>query len=121
MVQRLQNPPHDPNEESQMSRILTLAAAIALALAAGCDRNSSTPPSPKTDTQSSTPAPAAAMGATTSSRNNGAGNSEDNRNGANPHQEQVDPNHAPQRRDFNNNESGAGPKSSETQPRVGNR
>jgi hypothetical protein len=53
--------------------------------------------------------------------NNGSGNSEDNRNGANPHQQQVDPNQAEQRRDFQQSGDSAGPKSPANEPMTRNK
>lgn len=100
-------------------KLLTFAAAISLAAAiAGCDRNRPAPtPAPKTAGTG-----ASAAGApVTSSVNNGQGNREDNRNGSNPQQGQVDPNHAEQRRDFQQSGDSAGPKSPETAPMTRNK
>ena len=101
-------------------KLLTLAAALALAAAAGCDRNRPTPvPTPKTN--AAAPASSGASAPVTSSVNNGAGNREDHRNGANPVQGQVDPNHAEQRRDFQQSGDAAGPTSADTAPTVRNK
>jgi len=84
-------------------KLLALGIAISLAAAAGCDRRPTTPPSPKTDSVSQAQ-PAAAGSSTT----------------LNPVQGQVDPKQADQHRDFRNNEDGAGPRSSDTQPTTKN-
>jgi ABC-type phosphate transport system substrate-binding protein len=96
---------------------LALAAALAAA-AAGCDRRETTPPSPKTDSVSQT-SPAAA-GSSTTPANIGAPSAAEKREGANPVQGQVDPKHADQHRDFQNNNDGAGPRSPDTQPTMKN-
>lgn len=100
-------------------KLLTLAAAVLLATGAtGCDRNRPAPvPTPKT---SAAPASAGDSAPVTSSANNGAGNREDARNGSNPVQGQVDPNHAEQRSQFHQSGDAAGPKSSATAPNVHN-
>lgn len=103
-------------------KVWTLAMVAALAVvAAGCDRNSSpraTSPAAGASDRSDGAAGAARVG---SSANAGAGNREDNRNGANPQQGQVDPNHAEQRRDFQREGDASGPQSADAQPRMGNR
>ena len=101
-------------------KLLTLAAALALAAAAaGCDRNRPAPlPTPKTN---AAPASSGASAPVRSSVNNGAGNQEDHRNGSNPVQQQVDPNQAEQRRDFQQSGDAAGPKSAETAPTIRNK
>jgi hypothetical protein len=96
---------------------LALAAALAAA-AAGCDRRETIPPSPKTDSVSRV-SPAAA-GSTTTPANAGNPTTAEKRDGANPTQGQVDPKHADQQRDFQSNNDGAGPKSSDTQPTMRN-
>lgn len=107
-------------------KLLTLAAAISLAAAlAGCGRNTPNPtPAPKTS--AATPATPSTSGAggsapVQSSVNNGAGNREDNRNGGNPVSQQIDPNHANQHRDFQENGDAAGPKSADTAPMTRNK
>lgn len=101
-------------------KLLTLAAAVSLAIgAAGCDRNGPAPvPAPKTSTAA--PASGGASAPVTSSANNGDGNREDARNGSNPVQGEVDPNHAEQRRQFHQSGDEAGPKSADTAPNVHN-
>lgn len=102
-------------------KLTVLALAVTLGLAAGCDRNKpTTPPSPKTDSTSSiAPSPAAGGSAPVpSSANNGSGNRADGRNGANPHSQQVDPNSAVQRRDFESSNDGGGPQSADAAPRT---
>src|SRR5690242_4133554 len=107
-------------------RLLTLAAAVSLAagLAAGCDRNApNRTPAPKTSAAPSG-SPSSSAGASApvrSSVNNGSGNGEDNRNGSNPVQGQVDPNHAEQHRDFQQSGDAAGPKSTDTAPMTRNK
>ncbi len=96
--------------------MLVLAAAVALM--AGCNRNTTTPPSPKTD--SSSVVPQAAAGSSTSPANTPAPSASEKREGSNPTQGQVDPKHANQQRDFQSNEDGAGPRSSDTQPTTKN-
>lgn len=97
---------------------LTLLAVVALATAAGCNRDRPAPvPTPKT---SAAPASGGASAPVRSSANNGAGNREDARNGSNPVQGQVDPNHAEQRRQFHQSGDAAGPKSPATAPNVHN-
>ena len=93
-------------------KLLALGIAISLAAAAGCDRRPTTPPSPKTDSVSQ--AQAAAAGSSTTPANTGVPTSAD------PVQGQVDPKQADQHRDFRNNEDGAGPRSSDTQPTTKN-
>ena len=103
-------------------KLLTLAAAISAALVlAACDRNAPSPtPTPKTSA-----APAAGSAGSTapvrSSANDGAGNREDNRNGANPQQGQVDPHQAEQHRDFQQSGDAAGPNSADTAPTMRNK
>ena len=99
-------------------RIVILAAAVSLALAAGCDRTPNTPPSPRTDNVSS--APSAAAGSSTTPANTGTPTTADKKQGSNPVQQQVDPKHADQHRDFKHPNEGAGPKSSDTQPTMKN-
>ena len=99
-------------------RIVILAAAVSLALAAGCDRTPNTPPSPRTDNVSS--APSAAAGSSTTPANTGTPTTADKKQGSNPVQQQVDPTHADQHRDFKHPNEGAGPKSSDTQPTMKN-
>lgn len=103
-------------------KLLTLAAAISLAAAlAGCNRNAPTPtPAPKTS--AATPSSGAGGSAPVqSSVNSGAGQREDNRNGGNPVSQQIDPNQAEQRRDFQRNGDAAGPKSPDTAPMTRNK
>jgi hypothetical protein len=96
-----------------------LLLALPLALAAGCDRNRpTTPPSPKTDSVSQ--ASPAAAGSTTTPANAGNPTSAEKKEGANPTQGQIDPKHADQHRDFQENTDGAGPRSSDTQPTMKN-
>ncbi len=95
-----------------------LALAAAVVLMAACNRNTTTPPSPKTD--SSSVVPQAAAGSSTSPANTPAPSAGEKREGSNPTQGQVDPKHANQRRDFQSNEDGAGPRSSDTQPTTKN-
>jgi len=102
-------------------KLLALGIAISLAAAAGCDRRPTTPPSPKTDSVSQ--AQPAAAGSSTTPANTGVPTTADKRDGgdgANPVQGQVDPKQADQHRDFRNNEDGAGPRSSDTQPTTKN-
>ena len=103
-------------------KVLTFAVAISLAAAlAGCNRNApGQVPAPKTSAATSS-GPAGDSAPVRSSANSGAGNSADNRNGANPHQEQVDPNHAEQRRDFQQSGDAAGPKSPDAAPMTRNK
>ena len=104
-------------------RLLTLVAALSLAFAAGCDRNSTPTPSPKTDSQSSLPSAAAGSSTTSSGTTSSSAakpSTEDKRNGGNPQQGQVDPAHANQHRDFQQNGDQAGPKSSDTAPTTKN-
>lgn len=103
-------------------KVLTLAVAISLAAAlAGCNRNApGQVPAPKTSAATSSSA-AGDSAPVRSSANSGAGNSADNRNGANPHQQQVDPNQAEQRRDFQQSGDAAGPKSSGAAPTTRNK
>lgn len=97
----------------------TLALAAALAAgAAGCDRRETPAPSPKTDSVSQ--ATPAAAGSTTTPANAGNPTTAEKNEGANPTQGQVDPKQADQHRDFQNNNDGAGPRSSETQPTMKN-
>jgi len=103
-------------------RVLTLIAALSLAFAAGCDRNATPTPSPKADATPSTPSAAGGSttaSGTTSSVNNGPAGG-DKRKGANPQQGQVDPAHADQHRDFQQNGDQAGPKSPDTAPTMKN-
>jgi hypothetical protein len=99
-------------------KLLALGIAISLAAAAGCDRRPTTPPSPKTDSVSQ--AQPAAAGSSTTPANTGVPTTADKRDGVNPVQGQVDPKQADQHRDFRNNEDGAGPRSSDTQPTTKN-
>jgi hypothetical protein len=99
-------------------KLCTLAIALAALLAAGCDRNTTTTPSPKTDTSSVVPQAAAGSSATPA--NAGAPSTSEKREGSNPTQGQVDPKHASQQRDFQSNEDGNGPRSSDTQPTTRN-
>lgn len=101
-------------------KLLTLVAAISLAAAiAGCDRNRPAPtPTPKT---AGTPGAVGGSAPVTSSVNDGQGNREDNRNGSNPVSQQVDPNHADQRRDFQTSGDSTGPKSADTAPMTRNK
>jgi hypothetical protein len=105
-----------------MMKLPILVAAVSLAFAAGCDRNTTRAPSPKADSTSS--APSAASGATTSSGTTSSSaakpSTEDKRNGGNPQQGQVDPAHANQHRDFQQNGDQAGPKSPDTAPTMKN-
>jgi hypothetical protein len=109
-------------------KVLTLAAAISLAAAlAACDRNRPAPtPAPKTSAATPSPATGSPSGAgasapVQSSVNNGAGNSEDNRNSGAPVSQQVDPNDADQHRDFQQSGDSAGPKSPDTAPMTRNK
>jgi len=104
--------------ENRPMKLLTLAFAISLAAAAGCDRRPTTPPSPKTDSVS--PAPQAGAGSSTTPANTGVPTTGERREGENPVQGQIDPKHADQHRDFQNNEDRAGPRSSDTQPTMKN-
>lgn len=97
---------------------LVLGVAISLIAVAGCQRRETTPPSPKTDSVSQ--AQPAAAGSSTTPANTGVPTTGDKRDGANPVQGQVDPKHADQHRDFQSNEDGAGPRSSDTQPTMKN-
>ena len=99
-------------------KLCTLALAIAAVFAAGCDRNTTTTPSPKTDTSSAVPQ--AAAGSSTTSSSTGTPSMSEKREGSNPTQGQVDPKHANQQRDFQSNEDGKGPRSSDTQPTTKN-
>ena len=100
-------------------RVLTLGLAITLALATtACDRRPTTPPSPKTDNVSQ--APQAGTGSTTTPANVGNPTSGEKQRGDNPVSQPVDPNHADQRRDFQNNNDGAGPRSNDTRPTMKN-
>ena len=99
-------------------RLLTLGLALSFALVGGCDRRPTTPPSPKTDSVSQ--ASPAAAGSTTTPANAGNPTNAEKRDGANPVQGQVDPKHADQHRDFQNNGDRAGPRSSDTQPTMKN-
>ena len=99
-------------------KLLTLGLALSFALVGGCDRRPTTPPSPKTDSVSQ--ANQAAAGSTTTPANAGNPTNAEKKDGANPVQGQVDPKHADQHRDFQNNGQGAGPKSSDTQPTMKN-
>jgi hypothetical protein len=104
-------------------RLLTLVAALSLAFAAGCDRNANRTPSPKTDSQSSLPSAAAGSSTTssgTTSSSEAKPSTEEKRNGGNPQQGQVDPAHADQHRDFQQNGDQAGPKSPDTAPTMKN-
>ena len=95
-------------------RLLTLVAALSLAFAAGCDRNANKTPSPKTDTSSS------AAGATATPANAGTPTAAEKREGSNPQQGQVDPKHAEQQRDFQQDGDKAGPKNPDAAPATKN-
>jgi hypothetical protein len=99
-------------------KLCTLVLALAAALVAGCDRNTTTTPSPKTDTSSAVPQAAAGSSATSSST--GSPTAAEKREGSNPTQGQIDPKHAEQQRDFQSNEDGKGPRSSDAQPTTRN-
>ena len=99
-------------------KLLAVGIAISLAALAGCDRRPTTPLSPKTDSVSQ--AQQAGAGSSTTPANAGNPTTGDKREGANPVQGQVDPKHADQHRDFQNNEDGAGPRSSDTKPTMKN-
>ncbi|HET7365951.1 MAG TPA: hypothetical protein VFJ70_20440 [Burkholderiales bacterium] len=99
-------------------KLLALGIAVSLAALAGCERRPMTPPSPKTDSVSQ--APPAAAGSTTTPANAGIPTTAEKKEGGNPVQGQVDPKHAEQHRDFQNDSDGAGPRSSDTQPTIKN-
>src|SRR4051812_36069957 len=99
-------------------KLLMLGLAVSFALAGGCDRRPTTPPSPKTDSVSQ--ANQAGAGSTATPANAGNPTNAEKKDGANPVQGQVDPKHADQHRDFQNNGQGAGPKSSDPQPTMKN-
>jgi len=99
-------------------KLCALTLAVTAALLAGCDRNTTTTPSPKTDISSTVPQ--AAAGSSTTSSSTGTPSSSEKREGSNPTQGQVDPKHADQQRDFQSNEDGKGPRSSDTQPTTKN-
>ncbi|HZD21181.1 MAG TPA: hypothetical protein VE325_10960 [Burkholderiales bacterium] len=101
-----------------MKKFFAIGIAVSLVALAGCDRRPTTPPSPKTDSVSQ--APQAGAGSSTTPANAGIPTTGDKREGANPVQGQVDPKHADQHRDFQNNGDGAGPRSSDTQPTIKN-
>jgi hypothetical protein len=101
-----------------MKKLFAIGIAVSLVALAGCDRRPTTPPSPKTDSVSA--APQAGAGSSTTPANAGIPTTGDKREGANPVQGQVDPKHADQHRDFQNNGDGAGPRSSDTQPTIKN-
>jgi hypothetical protein len=101
-----------------MKKLFAIGIAVSLVALAGCDRRPTTPPSPKTDSVSQ--APQAGAGSSTTPANAGIPTTGDKREGANPVQGQVDPKHADQHRDFQNNGDGAGPRSSDTQPTIKN-
>jgi hypothetical protein len=101
-----------------MKKLFAIGIAVSLVALAGCDRRPTTPPSPKTDNVSA--APQAGAGSSTTPANAGIPTTGDKREGANPVQGQVDPKHADQHRDFQNNGDGAGPRSSDTQPTIKN-
>ena len=100
-------------------KVLTLGLALTLALATtACDRRPTTPPSPKTDSVSQ--AQQAGAGSSTTPANVGNPTSGEKRRGDNPVSGQVDPSHADQHRDFQNNNDGAGPRSNDTRPTMKN-
>jgi len=98
-------------------KLCTFALAISLALVGGCNRNTTTPPSPKTD--SSSVVPQAAAGSSTTPANVGTPSASE-RSGSNPVQQQVDPKHADQHRDFQQRGDEAGPRSNDTKPTMKN-
>jgi hypothetical protein len=104
--------------EDRQMKLLALAFAVSLVAAAGCERRPITPPSPKTDSVSQ--AQQAGAGSSATPANAGNPTSGEKRDGANPVQGQVDPKHADQHRDFQSNNDGAGPRSSDTQPTTKN-
>ena len=99
-------------------KLLALGIAISFAALAGCDRRPTTPPSPKTDSVSQ--AQPAAAGSSTTPANAGIPTTGEKKDGGNPVSQQIDPKHADQHRDFQNNEDRAGPRSSDTQPTMKN-
>jgi len=100
-------------------KVLTLGLAIMLALATtACDRRPTTPPSPKTDNVSQ--APQAGAGSSTTPANLGNPTSGEKQRGDIPVSQQVDPSHADQHRDFQNNNDAAGPRSNDTRPTMKN-
>ena len=99
-------------------KLLALGIAISLAGLTGCDRRPMTPPSPKTDSVSQ--AQQAGAGSTTTPANAGNPTTGEKRDGGNPVSQQVDPRHAEQHRDFQSNDDGAGPRSSDTKPTMKN-
>ncbi len=97
-------------------RLLITCVAAALALAA-CGRDDRPKTAPASGGSTATP-PAQSQSTTpTTPANVGQPSTAEKREGANPQQQQVDPKEAAQRRDFQHNEDGAGPKSAETAPR----
>lgn len=99
-------------------KLLALGIAVSLAALAGCDRRPTTPPSPKTDSVSQ--AQQAGAGSSTTPANAGNPTTQEKRQDGNPVSQQIDPRHADQQRDFQNNEDGAGPRSSDTNPTMKN-
>jgi len=93
-------------------RFPVLAAAIAAFSLAACGDQ---PPQPRV-----TPQPAAS-GATSapSTTPSSPATAQEQKDGANPVQQQVDPKEAAQRRDFQHPREGEGPTSPETQPKPG--
>src|SRR5689334_10276508 len=106
-----------PTEIAKM-KLLAIGIAISLVALAGCERRPTTPPSPKTDSVSQ--AQPAGAGSSTTPANMGAPTAGEKRDGGNPVSQQIDPRHADQHRDFQNNEDGAGPRSSDTKPTMKN-
>ena len=87
-------------------RFLTLIFAAALALVAGCDKG----PEPRAATPPQG-ANASAGSSTTTPANMGQSSSKEQKDGANPVQQQVDPKETVQHRDFQQRGDNAGPKS----------
>ena len=103
----------------KITQLCAVVAALGLLTACGNDdaapKNQASP--------SANPGASAGSSATTKTTPvdiGQAGSLSEKKEGANPQQGQVDPKHAQQHRDFEQKGDGAGPKSAETAPKVGN-
>jgi hypothetical protein len=96
-----------------------IVAMIALALAS-CHREQSAGSSEAARPATSEMSRSAATGSTTTPANLGAPSQAERKNGGNPVQQQVDPRHADQHKDFQQRGDDAGPQSTDTQPTMKN-
>jgi hypothetical protein len=99
-------------------RLQLLALAAALALLAGCNKGPANQPAPRTESPPQSSAPSTTPSA--SAVGGQSASPEDRKEGANPHQGQVDPKDAAQHRDFQQKGDSAGPKSADTEPKSSN-